>query len=130
MVRPIVARAVSDILVVYSDDAVGDIRARDDRLTRIRPGFSAWPSDGQLGLHVLAWLLGPGFRDPALDAALCEGMVPDFHRAAEAAVNLRNGGHPGVVGLHGIAAHALRNAGRVLHWNAPPETLYYPMVLP
>ncbi len=118
-VRPIVARAVTGVLVLFTDED-HDVVACDDRLVRLRPGLDAWPADGQLALHLLAWLRGPGFRDPALDAALSR---LDFGAASEAAMSLSNGGHCGVIALHSRAAHSLRNADRVLRLRLNPEVL-------
>lgn len=132
--RPIVARAVHEVLVVFTDaEHIGDVRARDDRLARARPGFVAWPSDGQLAMHLLAWLRGPGFRDAALDAALSpKGRLcaPDFDAASEAVLTLPNAGHPGAIAIAGKAAQAYRNAARVLRYELLEEVLYYPSVLP
>lgn len=119
--RPIVARAVTGVLFLFTDED-HDVVACDDRLVRLRPGFAAWPADGQLALHLLAWLRGPGFRDASLDAAL-SGALPDFGAASEATMSLPNAGHCGVIALHSRAAHSLRNADRVLRLRLNPELL-------
>ena len=131
--RPVVVRAVRELLSDLNE--VGqehDIGAYDDRIARLRPGFVAWPSDAQIGLHLLAWLRGPGFRHAPLDAALSGGasLVPDFGAASGIAMALSNGGHPGVIALHWRAAQTFHNARRVLQWNMREELVYYPQVLP
>lgn len=85
--------------------------------------FDAWPADGQLGLLILGWALGPGFSLPGLKRSL-DVLVPDF-MAASRAVQVDES-KPTLIVLGGLARGCFRNAALVCRWNLRDEVLYWP----
>ena len=123
--RSSVRTALGSIASRFSDDAPSiDVST----LTRRYGALAGWPADAELGLLVLAWVLGSGFSIQGFREALAPPrLVPDFRRAGAA---IGRGGSPSLITLGGIARGAFENAGVVLDWNFHPEILYWPMQLP
>jgi hypothetical protein len=121
-VREAVRVALGSIAARFSDDAP----SVDERVLRRQYGvLDAWPLDAELGLMVLAWVLGSGFSLPQFRESVST-LVPDFSRAASA---IGVGGSPELITLGGIARCALRNGGVVIRWNLDPAVLYWPSEL-
>ncbi len=55
--------------------------------------YEHWPADAQLGLHSMAWAMGPGFHFPDFNAAV-NRLRPDFDAAARAS-HMNAQGNPG-----------------------------------
>ena len=78
--REAVRAALNNIAARFSNDAP----SVDERVLRSRYGaYGAWPVDSELGLVVLAWVLGPGFAIPEFGRAV-NAIVPDFASGARA----------------------------------------------
>ena len=95
--------------------------------------FDDWPADAQLGLHSMAWAMGPafaqqgrwpGFRKPCAAA--------DFDTAAEEC-KMSEVGNPGLIPRNRANVHLFKNAAAVLAGEADGfyvrDILYFPMVL-
>lgn len=116
--------ALKSIAARFSDDAP----SVDERVLRRRyAALDAWPVDAQLGLVVLAWVLGPGFALSDFREAT-NRLVPDFSRAARSAGGI-GASNPTLITLGGIARCALANSAVVVRWNLHPEVLYWPLDL-
>jgi hypothetical protein len=121
-VRDAVRVALGSITARFSDDAP----SVDERVLRRQYGaLDAWPADAELGLVVLAWVLGPGFSLPQFRESV-NTLVPNFSKAARA---IGSGGPPSLITLGGIARCALNNGALVVRWNLDPEVLYWPLEL-
>jgi peptidoglycan hydrolase-like protein with peptidoglycan-binding domain len=88
------------------------------------PGYDTWPADAQLGLHSMAWAMGPGFKFPAFEAAVNRDP-PDFHAAAVAS-HINEAGNPGLTPRNKANFELFTNAAHVLEKGADPSTLYWP----
>jgi hypothetical protein len=121
-VRDTVRVAFSSIASRFSSDApsVDAVALR----SRYR-AFEAWPADAELGLIVLAWVLGPGFHIRGFREAV-NAVVPEFDQSA---LLLGPGTTPTLVTLYGIARTGFRNATLVLRWDLNPDILYAPQEL-
>ena len=120
--RDAVRAAFGSIASRFSDD----VPSVDERVLRARySAVGAWPADSQLGLLVLAWVLGPGFSLKGFREAV-NSLVPNFDRAA-LAVSL--GGSSTLTDLGEIARCGFRNGGVVVRTNLDPEALYWPLDL-
>lgn len=118
--------ALRSIATRFSNDA----SSIDERVLRRRyAAMDAWPADAQLGLFVLAWVLGPGFALSGFREAT-NRLVPDFARAAKG-VRLTPSRvvNPTLVSLGGVVRCALGNGAMVVRWNLDPEALYWPLDL-
>jgi hypothetical protein len=90
-----------------------------------------WPADAQLGLHSMAWAMGPGgpakFRH---FSAACEKQ--DFETAAEDC-KISEVGNPGVVPRNRANRLLFRNAAAVIagasDFGLQRSMLYYPQIL-
>lgn len=87
-------------------------------------GYALWPADAQLGVHSMAWAMGPGFHFPAFDAAV-NRSPPDFDAAATAS-HMNATGNPGLVPRNKANFELFTNAARVVRSGADPATLYWP----
>jgi hypothetical protein len=116
--------ALRSIATRFSDDAP----SIDERVLRRRyAALEAWPADAQLGLFILAWMLGPGFALAGFRES-CNRLVPDFVGAARS-VTWIGSPNPTIITLGGIARSTLANGAAVVHWNLDPEALYWPLDL-
>ena len=88
--------------------------------------MGAWPADAELGLVILAWVLGPGFSHPMFRRSV-NALVPNFAEAAQAVRAI--GPNPTLVTLGGIARCAFDNGAVVIRWNLDPDLLYWPQDL-
>ncbi len=124
--REAVRVALVTIAARFSDDAP----SVDTRLLRSRYSASgAWPADAELGLHILAWSLGPGFRLGEFGKTV-NTLLPDFFSAArEVATAPLMRSTPSLITLGAIAEKALENAAVVIRWNLNPDLLYWPLDL-
>jgi GH24 family phage-related lysozyme (muramidase) len=88
------------------------------------PDFVLYPADAQLGLHSMAWALGPAFspRWPRFTTALQAG---DFGGAA-AECRMSEAGNPGVIPRNDANQTLYLNAAAVIAAGADPDVLYYP----
>jgi GH24 family phage-related lysozyme (muramidase) len=100
------------------------LRENEAYLRRRFPDYERWPADAQLGLHSMAWAMGPGFHFPDFDAAVNRPR-PDFDAAARAS-HMDASGNPGLVPRNSANFQLFTNAARVLERGADPETLYWP----
>lgn len=100
------------------------LKENEDYLRKKYPGYEKWPADAQLGLHSMAWAMGPGFKFPAFDAAV-NREPPDFHAAA-AASHINDAGNPGLTPRNKANFDLFTNAARVLETGADPSALYWP----
>jgi hypothetical protein len=122
VVRETVRAALCSIAVRFSDDAP----LVDERVLRQRyAALDAWPADSQLGLFVLAWILGSGFSIAGFRESV-NALVPDFGKAAR---TIGMGSNPTLVTLGGIARCGLRNGALVVRWNLKSDILYWPLDL-
>ena len=93
--------------------------------------YEDWPADAQMGLHSMAWAMGPGFASgwPTFSAA-CQRL--DFDAAAENC-RMREAGNPGVVPRNRANKILFSNAGAVLAGETDGfyqrPVLYYPTIL-
>lgn len=121
--RDVVRVALANIASRFSDDAP----SVDESALRARySALEAWPADAQLGLYILAWVLGPGFSVPAFRESV-NLLVPNFGRAASAITLDEN--DPALITLSGMVRRAFRNAAVVMDWNLNPDLLYWPVDL-
>lgn len=88
------------------------------------PGYVNWPADAQLGLHSMAWAMGPGFNFPAFMAAVNQ-PTPDFVTAASQS-HMNAAGNPGLVPRNTATNELFTNAANVLAKKANPDTLFWP----
>jgi hypothetical protein len=100
------------------------LRQNEDYLRRRFAGYDRWPADAQLGLHSMAWAMGPGFHFPAFDAAV-NREPPDFDAAARAS-HMNAAGNAGLVPRNTANFALFTNAARVLERGADPAALYWP----
>jgi GH24 family phage-related lysozyme (muramidase) len=100
------------------------LKENEDYLRTKFPGYGTWPADAQLGLHSMAWAMGPGFKFPAFEAAV-NREPPDFHAAA-AASHMNDAGNPGLTSRNKANFELFTNAARVLEQGGDPSTLYWP----
>lgn len=77
-------------------------------LKRRFPPFETWPADAQLATMSMAWACGPGFRFPALAAALLAG---DFVKAS-ATCHINETGNQGVIPRNVMNKRLYLNAAR------------------
>ncbi len=128
--RACVLSAMLELGARFSDDAPGDLAQRllrDEGVLRKRySAFDAWPADGQVGLHTMAIVLGPGFALAGFRRAV-DAAVPDFDQAAEHCA-IPDGGMTVAV-LNARNERLFRNAAVVLRRNLDPELLYFPQDL-
>lgn len=81
--RPLDGHAYGDVTTIRLSPAAitALIRRRFDEndaiLSARFPHYSEWPAEGQLGLHSMAWPLGPRFRFPRFEEAANDDP-PDF----------------------------------------------------
>ena len=124
--REVVRVALGSIAARFSDDA----SMVDERVLRSRySALTAWPADAELGLMLLAWMLGPGFPLAGFREAV-NRCVPDFVAAAHAVqAACKVGGSPTLVTVIGIVRCTFTNAETVVRWNLNPEVLYWPLDL-
>lgn len=89
----------------------------------------AWPYDAQLALHLVSWVIGPGFNLPRFRQAVCGRLDPDFELAAsECRIPLRMK-HSGVASLNGWVKQMFCNAAVVVGKEMPGEVVYFPLNL-
>lgn len=90
------------------------------------PAFDVYPADAQLGLHLLAWAMGPAFapKYPKFSAAL-RSSPPDFATAAQES-HLSEVGNPGVHPRNVAMLVAFSNAQAVQDSGSDPDALNYP----
>ena len=88
------------------------------------PGYVKWPADAQMGLHSMAWAMGPAFNFPAFTSAVNK-PVPDF-AAAGVQAHMNEAGNPGLVPRNQANKVLFANAAQVLAKKANPDTLYWP----
>lgn len=103
------------------------LRENEAYLRHRFPDYERWPADAQLGLHSMAWAMGPGFHFPDFDAAVNRPR-PDFEAAARAS-HMDARGNPGLVPRNNANFQLFTNAARVLERGADAETLYWPGTL-
>jgi GH24 family phage-related lysozyme (muramidase) len=86
-------------------------------------GYPAWPADAQMGVHSMAWAMGPAFKFPKFDAAVNK-LVPDF---AEAAVqsHMNDTGNPGLIPRNAANVTLFNNAQYTLDNNLPHDVLQW-----
>jgi peptidoglycan hydrolase-like protein with peptidoglycan-binding domain len=65
------------------------LKSNHEHLRAKYPGYVNWPADAQLGLHSMAWAMGPEFQFPQFTAAVNK-TKPDFVTAASAS-HMSNG---------------------------------------
>lgn len=100
------------------------LRENEAYLRRRFRGYDRWPADAQLGLHSMAWAMGPGFHFPAFDAAV-NREPPDFLAAATAS-HMNETGNAGLIPRNRANVVLFTNAARVLESGADPSALYWP----
>jgi hypothetical protein len=106
------------------------LSANEAILKRSHPQFDQWPVDAQMGIHSMAWSMGPSFGFPNFRAA-CNRW--DFAAAAkECAINAP--GDAAVAKRNAADAAMFRNADAVMYGEVSGQygrqSLYYPRVLP
>lgn len=106
----------------------GDVEVLLERnqleLCKRYPSLASWPSDAQLGVHLMGWLLGPGFHLPAFRQA-AERLQPDFWACGEGcAVPHRN--RPGIVSLNAWSRQLFQNAAVVVELGMAGDRVYFP----
>lgn len=124
--REAVHEAMSHIVSRFSHDALSSERLSgiEEGLRKRHPAFDGWPTDGELGLILLGWSLGPGFRLKGFSEAV-EQYVPRFDLAAKAVTASFD---PTWISLGGEIRKALRNAWVVLD-RSLDDVLYWPVEL-
>jgi hypothetical protein len=119
-----------DLASRLSDGVSGDcLDANEVRLSRRYSSLEAWPYDAQLALHLVSWVIGPGFNLPRFRQAVCGRLVPDFELAAsECRIPLRMK-HSGVASLNGWVSRLFGNAAVVIDRDMPGDRVYFPLDL-
>jgi GH24 family phage-related lysozyme (muramidase) len=86
--------------------------------------FDDMPADAQLGIHSLAWAVGPGFTQkfPSFTAAALAGNW----RQAAAVAKIREDGNPGVVPRNKANRLCFENAAAVIESGADRSVLHWP----
>jgi hypothetical protein len=92
------------------------------------PNFGKWPADAQLGLHSMAWAMGPNFVMPKFQVAV-NSVRPDFKTAATES-KMSETGNPGLIPRNAADFVLFSNAEVSFLRGKNPQTLYYPTVLP
>ena len=100
------------------------LRENETYLRKRFPAYERWPADAQLGLHSMAWAMGPGFHFPAFDAAV-NREPPDFDAAA-AASHMNEAGNAGLIPRNRANVRLFTNAARVVERGADPSVLHWP----
>ncbi len=126
MARESVERAFVGLATVLSGDASAARRldANEESFRKKYPSFAYWPSDAQLALHLMAWVIGPGFNFPEFRRAV-NRLVPDFARAADAS-RIPDRGHAGRITLNSTNQRLLVIAHCVLDQGLDPGIVYFP----
>lgn len=119
-------------LTLPDDDIDSLVMSRLDRnnaYLQSRPAFhefAAWPADAQLGLHSMAWAMGPAFRFPLFLDACYRG---DFGSAA-AQCHMDAEHNAGLVPRNRANLILFSNASRILRSTVfNPDVLVYPLSL-
>jgi GH24 family phage-related lysozyme (muramidase) len=104
------------------------MRTNEDIIKSWWPGYDDACSDAQMGVHSMAWAMGPAFNKmfPSFTRALLAG---DFVTAA-AQCHMNTAGNPGLVPRNTANFQLFTNAGDVAALGADPEPLYYPDSVP
>ena len=89
--------------------------------------YATWPADAQLGLHSMAWAMGPGFNFPQFAQCCANG---DFAGAA-AQCHMADTNNPGLVPRNRANYRLFMNAAQVMTraGTLSPAMLYYPQIL-
>jgi hypothetical protein len=119
VVREDVRRALDNLSMAFVVEAP---RVDEAILAKRYSALRAWPADAQLGLMVLALVLGPGFRLAGFAEAVNQ-LVPDFIAASRA---IGHGKTPTAIVLGGIARACFRNAQLVVHHSLDANLLFWP----
>jgi hypothetical protein len=98
-------------------------------LLRRYPALEAWPHDGRLALHLVSWVIGPGFYIPGFRRAVEQGLIPDFELAAsECRIPVRMK-HSGVASLNSWVCRMLLNSAVVVDREMRADLVYFPLSL-
>lgn len=124
MPRASVERAFVGLAAVLSadEDAAACLRTHESVLKKRYAAFVFWPADAQLALHIMAWVIGPGFSNQPFRNAV-NRAVPDFAGAAGCCA-MPDRGHPAVVTLNEVNRCLLLTAHRVLERELDFDSIY------
>jgi len=103
------------------------VRANETVLRSSFPDFDSYPADAQLGLHSMAWALGPAFASgwPNFSAAV---RAVDFEAAA-ANCRMNETGNAGLAPRNDANQIMFRNAAAVVADRSDPDVLHYPSAI-
>jgi hypothetical protein len=87
--------------------------------------YKTWPADAQLGLHSMAWAMGPGFQFPSFEQSC---LKLDFANAA-AQCHMADANNPGLTPRNRANYRLFMNAAQAVQGALTPSTLYYPRIL-
>jgi len=89
------------------------------RLASRFPAFPEWPADAQLGVHLMAWALGPSFRFPEFTR---DALAGDW-QAASGACHIRNA----MPSRNDVQRLCFMNAARVVREGLSLDALLTPV---
>jgi GH24 family phage-related lysozyme (muramidase) len=124
-VQSVATRSITTLHLDQADiDHMVAIKAREneDVLRGRYSNFDTMPADAQMGIHSMAWAMGPAFRFPQFDAAV---NANDFRTAAVQSVFRGTGVQPRI----DADKILFNNAAIVTEAGGDPEVLYYPTQL-
>lgn len=87
--------------------------------------YESWPADAQLGVHSMAWAMGPAFKFPKFELAM---MRRDF-TAAAAQCHMSDTDNPGLTPRNRANYCLFMNAAQVDAGKLTPGVVYYPKAL-
>lgn len=99
------------------------LQANEALLKTYYPSYETWPADAQLGLHSMAWAMGPAFHFPLFRAAVNK-TKPDFAAAAVQCF-INDPGNP-IGGRNAANKLLFNNADVAQRWGLDYEQLWYP----
>jgi hypothetical protein len=101
---------------------ISKMHQNEGTLRQHYPNYDDWPADAQMGLHSMAWAMGPAFNFPSFKAATDK---LDFDTAA-AQGQMRPS--PGIAPRNAANKALFQNAAIVQKSGGDPEVLWYPSV--
>ena len=104
--------------------ALGLLETNGPELLKRYASLDAWPEDAQLAVHLMAWLIGPGFHLPAFRQAASR-LRPDFW-ACSVSCAIPSRGRPAVVSLNSWNVRLFRNAAIAGELGMDLSRVYFP----
>ncbi len=105
---------------VQNASFIAQLESNDYTLRGRYPAYEVWPIDAQVGLHAVAWRMGPKFLKPEFRTALTSALLPDFDAAS-----IESACKNCTLNWNLAVAKLFKNAASVLRHGVNPNDLYY-----